>query len=318
MTSTSLVTPALFDRRTAEAAERLMQASEFRTRGYVVLRGLLDPAEVEAHTRTLERLSGRSRASLASVATAIQRWKGLCPAWTRPDGVSQHEDLWDLVFNRRVVDTARAILGAGARYLPHSDLHVGFSAVAWHRDNVDRTCGEGPDWDEEREPYRLARVAIYLQSFAESRFSLGLVPGTHRADALTPARRGIEREIARMAEERRVGATPSVLGDRADWVKAECGDAIVFDPRIIHSGSPISGPKYSIFLAYGVPGRHFHRHAAYYRHVRGRLHYRDLPGALIARLREAGLHAAEPARLAARAGLSRPSLIASWRGRSLR
>jgi hypothetical protein len=79
------------------------------------------------------------------------------------------------------------------------------------------------------------------------------------------------------------------LASGAAWVGAESGDAILFDPRILHAGSFISGPKYSLFLAYGVPGRHFARHQAYYRHVRPELRYEALHPELVARLRNAQL-----------------------------
>jgi hypothetical protein len=155
----------------------------FRARGYVVLPRLLDAVEVEVYTRHLETLSERSRASLAAVATAVRFGRGLYGAWTRPDGVSQHGEFWDVILNARLLGAVRSLLGAEAAYLPHSELQVGFSALNWHRDNVDRTWGVGPDWDESVEPYRLVRVAVYLQSFAESRFSLGLIPKTHLAMA---------------------------------------------------------------------------------------------------------------------------------------
>jgi Phytanoyl-CoA dioxygenase (PhyH) len=290
--------PVLTDARAADTTDREAQRNAFRVRGYVVLRGVLSPAEVNTHTRTLEHLSGVSRASLASVETAIQRARGVHRAWTRPDGLSQHPPLWDLIFHPRLVESARGVLGRDIRYLPHSDLHAGFSAVAWHRDSVDPTCGEGPDWNETREPYRLARVVLYLQTFAESRFSLGLIAGTHRG-ALAVSRRGaIGREVRRMSAERTAGVTPSALCDRADWISAQSGDAILFDPRLIHSGSPLSGPKYSVSLGYGAPGGHFRRHATHHRRSAGEGVYRDLPAPLVARLRGEGLHASESIHIA--------------------
>ena len=307
--------PGVYERSAVALAERRARAAEFRTRGYVVLRGLLGKAEVEAYTRHLERLSRHSRTWVNSVSAALRGEGGRRPAWVQPDGVSQNPEFWDLVVHPALLDAARAVLAPDVRYLPHSDLHVGFSATRWHRDNVDRTLGEGSDWDEQREPYRLARVALYLQSFGESRFSLGVIPGTHRADSARPLRRAIEQEAARLSHGEE---EPSGLSGHADWVRAEAGDAVIFDPRILHSGSPINGPKYSVFLAYGVPGLHYYRHGVYYRHVRGETRYRDMPTGLVARLREHGLYAPiVPPPGAFRADW-RGSSIAGWKGRALR
>jgi hypothetical protein len=193
--------------------------------------------------------------------------------------------------------------------------------VNWHRDSVNRSLGTTGDWDESAEPYRLARVGFYLQSHAESRFSLGLVPGSHRhgaamsdADLLW-----LERRTSPLAQAIALATGRDALGGRASWVPAESGDAIVFDPRIVHSGSFISGPKYSAFLAFGVPGRHFSRHAHYYRHVRQELGYEPLDPELVRRLREASLFADvnETARREEK-GTYRPGLLERVLGRRVR
>lgn len=49
------------------------------------------------------------------------------------------------------------------------------------------------------------------------------------------------------------------------------------------------GPKYSVFLAYGIPNGHFARHRDYYRHARPDLRYGAIPAELKERLRAAGL-----------------------------
>jgi Phytanoyl-CoA dioxygenase (PhyH) len=250
---------------------------------------------VESAIRTLETLSGRPRSSFAAPRFGWRLRKGgVLGAWTLPDGVSRTPELWDLIFEPRLLAAVRLLLDADVRYLQHSDLHVGFSAVAWHRDNVNRRYGIGDDWNEETEAYRLVRVAIYLQSFAENGFTLALIPGSQRRGVLAPG------DLAELdAASRGTGRIRALLTGydplraRAASVSARSGDAVLFDPRILHCGSFISGAKYSIFLAYGVPGRHFARHRAYYRRTRRELRYVDLDPGLVARLRGAGLFAEE-------------------------
>src|SRR5262249_20678835 len=141
-------------------------AKQFAEDGFVVVRGLLAPPKVTFYIDRLKELAGGAE------------------RWTQPDGVNRHPDFWPIVFNERLLATVREILGPNVRYLPHNDLHMGFSSFSWHRDSVTRSTGEGADWDESREPYRIARVGIYLQRFDQSQFKLGIVRGSHRPDEL--------------------------------------------------------------------------------------------------------------------------------------
>jgi hypothetical protein len=298
---------------------------EFRERGFVVVKGLLPADAVERYVVELEQLSGRTRAGFdafrvrGGLAAVIGR-RRLYRGWTLPDGVSKRPGFWELALLPGLVAVVRELFGRQARYLQHTDLHVGFSAVNWHRDSVNRALGETGDWDEWEEPYRLARVGFYFQTHAESRFSLGLVPGSHRRGGLLGDAElaALERftSAPRQALSLLRGRDP--LAGRAEWVEAESGDAVIFDPRILHSGSFISGPKYSAFLAYGVPGRHFARHRHYYRHVRTELGYTDLDPAFAARLDADGLLDVATARPEAIPGAYRPGRLQQLLGRHVR
>src|SRR5215468_12441151 len=147
---------------------------QFHEDGFVVVRGLLTASEVASYIARLEALAGEK------------------DRWTQPDGVNRNPDFWPVIFNEQLLRTVRELLGPEVRYLPHNDLHLGFSSFSWHRDSVNRELGIGPDWDQ-REPYRIARVGIYLQRFEESQFKLGLIKGSHRAG-----------DTASIAQERRV------------------------------------------------------------------------------------------------------------------
>lgn len=266
---------------------------QFRRQGFVVLPRLLDAAEAEEWTARLERLSGVRREDFARRTALGLRRRGLVGAWTMPDGVTRTRDFWPLVFHDRLASAARDVLGPGACFLQHTDLHVGFSAPGWHRDNVNRTFGAGPDWDESAEPYRLVRAGVYLQSQRETRFRLGVLPGTHRPGPITTERRRFESATGWAGRVRRL-FTGDPLEEQALWLRMGSGDCVLFDPRLLHAGTPIDGPKYSFFLAYGQPNGHFHRHRAYYRHRRGDLAYRDPDPVLVERLRASGLYAEEP------------------------
>src|SRR5262245_52348869 len=245
---------------------------QFSGQGFAVVRGLLAPPDVAFYIGRLKELAGGE------------------PRWTLPDGVGRHPEFWPIIFNERLLAAVRDILGQTIRYLPHNDLHVGFSSFSWHRDSVNREAGRGPDWDESAEPYRVVRVGIYLQTFEESGFRLGFITGSHRLD-----------EVSRAS--RRIGALANVLsglsgvdlaGADAEWIATEPGDCIIFDPRMLHTGSKFSGQKYSMFVAYGVENSHFRNHWHYYLKLRTDLGYSSIAPGLVEQLAAANLLAAEP------------------------
>src|SRR5262249_49501592 len=92
--------------------------AEFAQDGFAVVRGLLTPSEVAFY---IDRLTARA---------------GNAERWTEPDGVNRHAEFWPIIFNERLLAAVRAIFGPAVRFLPHTDLHVGFSSFSWHRDSV--------------------------------------------------------------------------------------------------------------------------------------------------------------------------------------
>src|SRR5262245_16617800 len=254
-------------------------AERFARDGFIVMRGLLRPNDVSFYVDRLTALArGRER-------------------WTQPDGVNQNPDFWPLIFNETLLSSVRALLGPEIRYLPHSDLHFGFSSFSWHRDNVGREAGVGADWDERHEPYRIVRVGIYLQRFETSGFKLGLSRGTHRLTGDGQAR--TYRGTGAVSKVFSGLSGVQVVGPDADWIATEPGDCVIFDPRVLHTGIKSRGPKYSVFVAYGVENSHFHHHWHYYLNLRNDLGYSALDPALAERLKAADLLASEvPADLA--------------------
>jgi hypothetical protein len=85
-----------------------------------------------------------------------------------------------------------------------------------------------------------------------------------------------------------LGRNPSPAA--AEWLEAAAGDAVIFDPRVLHTGSRSTGPKHSIFLAYGAPNNHSIDHAVYYRFLRPELGYQPMPEDLVTQLQTAGLY----------------------------
>jgi hypothetical protein len=293
-------------------------AAAFRERGFALAKNLLGEDEANDLVLELEKLSGRTRASFARLTASGRRRLFSRSAWTLPDGVSKERRFWSLATKPSLIEAVRDVLGSEVCYLQHSDLHVGFSAVTWHRDCVNRSYGIGPDWDESAEPYRLVRIGIYLQTLEESGFALGLIPGSHHVSENDGDFRALEGRLRPWAQARGLITGQDALKGRAEWISAERGDAILFDPRILHSGAPIKGPKFSVFLAFGVPGTHFARHEHYYRVMRRELAYEDLHPEFEAKLHGAGLRPLERGGAPSTGKAFLPSRMHTWIGRAVR
>lgn len=251
---------------------------QFQDDGFLVLRNLLSPEEVANYRAILQQLSGLSDKDVD---------KKVGGGWTIAD-VARFPALWPIIFHQRLVAKMREIFGPDARYTQHSDLHVHHGSVSWHRDSAHRSFGIGPDWDESKEKYQVARVAMYLQSYGESHSSLGVIPGSHRRESTLTNLEVKAWNLMSRSLKMRDWVIPMVTV-RPVWVKTEPGDCIVFDTRLLHSPTPIRGPKYAIFLSYGAENQHARNHRRYYLGERPDLGYQEYPPELARRLQEANL-----------------------------
>jgi ectoine hydroxylase-related dioxygenase (phytanoyl-CoA dioxygenase family) len=264
---------------------------QFQERGYAVIRGLLSPDEAARYRAEIQKLSGVGDEDFGK------------KVFDCGDGITQNPPFWPLVYHERLLEAVRTLLGPTVRYTQHSDLHAHKGSPAarpggplggWHRDSACRDYNVGPDWDESLGPYRIVRVAIYLQTYAESRSALGVVPGSHRYEERLSgnSRRlwtrvlGAEYRLKRALWQMGLGEEPSyyhpwfqhrtrptrwpLLTRPTDpvWIKTEPGDCIIINQRLYHSASPIIGPKYAMYLSYSADNEHARNHLRYYRYVR--------------------------------------------------
>lgn len=277
---------------------------EFQEKGYVLKCGILTPDTIERIVQNLDEMSGRQRNA---------------GGWTVPDGLTQTRCFWPLIFDEKLLNIVRELIGPDIRFLQHNDLHVGFSSLNWHRDSVSRKLGEGRDWDE-AEPYRIVRVGFYLHPRGGSSFKLGMLPGTHRMPASSELRKRARLEAMTgslsLIQRFILGRNPSPAA--AEWLEPAAGDAVIFDPRVLHTGSRSSGLKHSIFLAYGAPNNHSIDHAVYYRFLRPELGYQPMHEDLSTQLRRAGLYHEIAGKDWKVPGASLPGLVQSAIARRIR
>ena len=78
------------------------------------------------------------------------------------------------------------------------------------------------------------------------------------------------------------------------WIRTEPGDCIIFNQRLYHSASPMTGPKYAVYLSYAAENEHGRNHVAYYRYVRKDLQYGPLDPELAGSLKVQNLFMEAP------------------------
>ena len=148
----------------------------FERDGYHLVRSILGVEQAGHFRKCINRVFGLPPEELNN--TQINGG-----TFTLADGVTNTSDFWPVIFNERLLDTVRQLLGDDIRYTQHSDLHINLHGGRYHRDSACREFGVGPDWDESEVPYKVARVAIYLSDHTDSGSSIVVLPGSHRFES---------------------------------------------------------------------------------------------------------------------------------------
>jgi len=234
----------------------------FDADGYYLLRPLLTPEEARHYRHKINRALDLPEADLDNQAIG-RGTRSLA------DGATKTADFWPLIFNDRLVDTVRELLGGDVRYAQHSDLQINLHGGRYHRDSACREFGVGPDWDETEAPYKVVRVAIYLSDYRDSGSSIIILPGSHRHEtALNRLEYVAWNKLRSFARRRgRNDLLPHLfLSARKIRIKTQPGDCVIFDQRLMHAGGVLRGPKpkYAVFLAYGFDNRHSRNHRAFF------------------------------------------------------
>jgi hypothetical protein len=269
---------------------------QFDKDGFCIVRNLLNNDEVNLYKKILEEKSGVKKHQFESqnAFKFFVKNKKKNFGWKQSNGIVNFKEFWPLIWNEKLIGILKKLLDDDVKFLQHNDIHVGFSAIGWHRDSSDREYMVGPEWDESDEAFQLVRVGIYLQKYEESNFKLGVLPGSNKHESsLTTweltglSKLGLLGTAIRAIRYLLIG--PNLFSKKSYWFKPNPGDAIIFDPRVYHRGTFIKGPKYSMFMGYGRPGRHFDRLTEYFNKKRTDLKYSEMPTDLKEKLKEKNL-----------------------------
>ncbi len=169
-----------------------------------------------------------------------------------------------LLFDQRIVNIAREIIGETPSYFGEGNYQVGVGDRGFHRDMVDeiidgistRQYLHGPDWTED---YKMIRVGVYLQDHDKFSGGVKLEKGSNKL--------------------------PFNKGKRV-FADTKAGDVVVWDLRTFHSGNsvrlklfpnlplgcrienllpnsfiiPEPKERNSVFMVFGADNKHLDRH----------------------------------------------------------
>ena len=236
--------------------------NDFSKNGFVVIRNLLSHEDVKRYKLNINKVFNLPEREM--LQTEVDNRTFTCP-----DGVTKFKTFWEIIFNKKLLNEVKKLLGKEIRYTQHSDLHINLGAGNFHRDNAFREFGNGPDWQIKDFDYKIVRVAIYLSDSNESGSSLIILPGTHKKESkINKLELNIWRRIRNNLRRKNLASNfPHIFfSGKKTVIKTKPGDCIIFDQRLIHAGGVIKGisPKYAIFLSYGAPNIHSINHHNFY------------------------------------------------------
>ena len=188
-------------------------------------------------------------------------------------GLNNFEEFWTLISDERILEIVRSLLKEKIYYLYHSAIMKTKEDKHYqhHRDNPFRKFGAGEDWDEKKEKYKIIRVGIYLNTYEETKFSLNLIPNSHKNNiSWREALRFMHKKIKRYGiNDKYINFLPKIFGQ---GIKANAGTCIFFDPRVYHSPSPHKNSRRAIFLSFGNQSAHSKNYVDYFSKTRSKDH----------------------------------------------
>ncbi len=181
----------------------------------------------------------------------------------RPLG--NYPEYWNLISNNKLLKILRDLLGDQIVFLHNSHSVIQKSDIEidsnWHRDNVSRVYGNGPDWDKKTD-YNVLRVAIYFPE-KNNKTGLGVIPRTHIGKGyICNFLRRTRTEFKRIYHSKYFKfIINNILGKN---IYVEQGDCVIFLANLYHRSLPTKGIRRAIFLSYGVNNTHAKNFLVYY------------------------------------------------------
>src|SRR5262249_10671481 len=151
----------------------MIDKKKFDEDGYLLVRNVFTATEIEQFRRlTCEQFDIDKKNNLDHYYPEAPKAK-----FVKGDLLSK-EKLHQVLLDDRILQIARALLGSeNIIYFGDSSYQLGTGLRGFHRDNIDRTNLDGPDWNGD---YTLVRFGIYLQDHKNYSGGLKIKVGSHR------------------------------------------------------------------------------------------------------------------------------------------
>jgi hypothetical protein len=192
----------------------VIDKQQFEQDGYLVVKNAFTPEEIKQLREEAYRQYEIDKQKKLDFTIPNFKTKA---KYNRGDLLSK-ELLRHALLDDRILKIARTILGSDDLiYFGDSSYQIGTGLRGFHRDNIDRTDLNGPDWKGE---YTLVRLGIYLQDHKNYSGGLKIKLGTHKNADGKPV-----------------------------FVDSEIGDIAIWSLKTIHSGNAVRlklFPNYSI------------------------------------------------------------------------
>lgn len=252
----------------------------FREYGVVRITGVFADDEIGRWLDAVKRAAGIDDRDFPAIA------RGERNHFVHPGGLGHYPALWETVVHPGVRRALAAVFD-GPVHLATTSVSAGFSSPSLHRDGAYRADRV------------LLQVLIHLGEPGRARNSLGFVPFTHDPQSYDRKAReaGIshppEHYLGHHALKRRCLETGDLtelldLERHVMQVDADPGDLVLFDPRLLHTGTRLAQPKYMIINTMGLESA-FDADTVLRSHDRPPPHDFDFPHAFVAFLRSHGL-----------------------------
>jgi hypothetical protein len=226
--------------------------------GYVIVRGVFSPQEVQHFRELLGRV--RDRANGHSDFDADPRYPNLM--MLRGDILSHPElQIVDyVVLDPRVISIVKSLLGPEIVYHGDSCAQVGEGPRGFHKDNADRDDPAGIDWQGE---YGLIRLGIYLQDHERSSGGLKVRVRSHQ---YVSHHRGVARNLDTRAGD--LVAWYLTTSHSGNAVRMAGAPGLCLHPRLeslvpAALRSPESAERMAFFCTFGRPGAQLERYISY-------------------------------------------------------
>lgn len=226
----------------ADVSEALK--SEFETRGYIILRGIVGPETVAAVRGEMEKLVEEQAQRLVA-AGKIPHGYADEPFETRLYKLYQHDvqsapkrfrenlqlaGTYDLFFNARLLDVVELFLGDEIRLYPNYTVRPKFPEWAGHRVNWHQDGGYTAGGDTGVNELRMVNVWTSLVPATVENGCMQFIPGTHRLGVVPHIQDQHYLEIAPDHLQPRLAEAVDVV--------TEPGDVVLFHNLLFHQGLP--------------------------------------------------------------------------------